>query len=605
MIEPHPSTPSRNRLTRLTLVSAAILTLSTAAQAQTTNPTEAPSPRIELLLKSGAYDLALHRIDDVRTGVEDIQQWLEWENLRYELYQKRGEWDKLTERLLQLPHEVPEIKRHELMTHAAELLIASGRGEGAREILRALIWRSGGDSKQLNHWRRLVVRSYLVDDSTHDASIAMALYDREYLPADTDWDYLFAQVLLRQGDAARAAQRLGSAQEPVARVLRLLARLRAGADSPDLVLSKGYELSDELSKNTALAAVNWAVAAEAAALASDLPARVDALEQLFNGPGLPSEFSLFDLTTADLWEAYDALGTQLGNEQNLLTGDPEPWMQLALGLKGEGSALRARAINAAVARRSQGEPERGELHLALYERLIAAELDRLAIRLYQSSDIFPSVGEVPDAIRHRIVADAIEQRDMTLAARFALHLSAPATEQTQLQWDLTRSRLALYAGDFEQSESILRSVIVSRDTFEPEEADRVMQPLFDLQSVGRGAVAFELLQYLYDRVTTRKQQREILLWMGDAKKSVSEYEVAAEYYLRSAFNGPDPYDLWGQSARYHAAEALAEAHLFDDARRIYEQLLKEAGEGKQAAALQRRLQELWVKKQERGRIHSP
>lgn len=562
---------------------------------------QAPSPRIELLLDSGAYDLALRRMDGIQADASDMEEWLEWENLRFELYRKRQDWDEMAERLLGMPGDVPEIQRQTLMTRAAELLLESGRGDRVREILRALIWRGGGDSGQLNHWRRLVVRSYLVDEFTHDAQIAMSLYDREYLPADSGWDYLFGQVLLRQGNAVRAARRLSSAQDPAARLLRLLSRLRAMGDSPQLVLKKSAELRDELSRNEGLVAVAWALTAEAALAASDHEARVTALEQLFNGPGLPSEFMLFELQGADLWRAYETFGSELGNTQNLLFGDPEPWMAMAEGFKGDGSALKARAVIAAAARNSRSQSERQELHLALYDRLQAAGLDTLAVRLYESETVFPSVDDVPATVRHRIVAQAIEQRDMKRAARFARNLAAPNAEQTQIQWDLIRARLALYAGDFSQTESILRDVLRSREEFEPEMADRVMQPIFDLQSVGRNEAAFELLQVMHERVTTAKHKREILLWLGDARKSQGEYEAAAELYLRSAYARAGAQDQWGQSARYHAADALAEARLFEDARRIYEQLLSEVGEGTRSAALQRRLQELWVKKQERGR----
>lgn len=591
------TSPLPRRFRSIAATALVVLPLAAAAQAQSTD-TQTTQARIELMLKTGAYDLALRRIDSIQADTTDIGKWLEWEKLRLELYQKRKEWDRLAERLINLPPDVPEIQRHEIMTHAAELLLASGNGDRVREILRSLIWRSGGDSRQLEYWRRLVVRSYIVDESTHDARIAMTLYEREYLPRDADWNYLFAQVLLRQGDDEAAAQRLGSAQEPASRVLRLLARLRAGVDDPALVLERSAEIRGRLPEDSPLAAATWAVTAEAATLAADSETRVDALEQLFNGPGLPPEFTLFDLAPVDLWAAYEDLGTQLGNEENLLFGDPEPWMALAGGLKGEGSALRARALNAAVARQSRTEEEREPLHLALYERLQEAGLQRLSVQLYAPGKEFGSVAEVPDSVRHRIVAYAIGRRDLSLAARFARHLAAPGADQTQIQWDLIRSRLALYAGEFDQSESILRALILSRQEFDREVADRVLQPIFDLQSVGHGAAAFELLQYMYDRVVTEKQKREVLLWMGDARKSEEEYEIAAEYYLRSAFAGSGPYDEWGQSARYHTAEALVDARLYEDARRIYEQLLTEVGEGKRAAALQRRLQELWVEKQE-------
>lgn len=584
------------------LAFAAALAASLASNpipAQTND--RAPRAQIEMMLKSGAYDFGLQRIDNLQGGAgDDPQTWLDLENLRYDLYSKREEWGLLVERLGNLPADLPEIQRQSLMTHGAELLLDSGRGETARDVLRGLIWHGGVDSKQLNYWRRLVVRSYLADDMTGDAQIAMSLYEREYLPADTNWDYLFAQVLLRQGNAELAAQRLGNVQQPAGRVLRLLARLRAGIDTPQTVLTRTAALREELADGSPLAAANWAVTAEAAWVASEPEARVQALEQLFNGPPLPSAFSFVRLTVGELWDAYDDLGTRLGNAENLLFGNPDPWTSLADSMKGEGAALKARAINAAVARRGRSTPELEALHLALYQRLEAAGLDTLKLRLYEDKGEFPTVDEVPDTVRHEIVADAIEQRDIKRAARFAAHLSAPNTEQPRVQWDLTRARLALYSGDLDDSESIMRSLVLSRSEFEPETADRVMQPIFDLQSVGRSAGAFELLDHMYDRVTTPKQKREILLWLGDAKKDLGEYETAAEYYLRSAFEATDPTDLWGQSARYHAAEALEEAGLFDDAERIYETLIEEVGEGKRAAALHRRLQELWVNRQESG-----
>ncbi|HSH40641.1 MAG TPA: hypothetical protein VK973_00775 [Arenicellales bacterium] len=573
------------------------LTAAGNLQARDTEPPEAPSPRIELLLRSGAYDLALDRIDTVQADSADIDEWLQWEKLRLELYARRGDWDELAGRVRNLPGEVPEIRRQALMTHAAELLLGSESGDMARAILRTLIWRSGGDSRQIEYWRRLVVRSYLADDLVDDARTAMRLYEREYLPADSDWDYLFAQVLLREGSAAAAAERLGSAQERPARVLRLLSRLRAGVDSPEQVIRKSGELRAGMSDSPRLAAVTWAITAEAAAEAADLETRVDALENLFNGREAGGDLALFDLDVGDLWQAYETLGAELGYAQNLLFGDPEPWMSLAQSLKGDGSALRARAINAAAARNSSPGADRAALHLALYERLQEAGLDALAIRLYEAEEVFPSVEAVPDSIRHRIVADSIERRDMRRAARFASHLASPSGGQTQVQWDLTRARLALFAGEFGQSESIMRSLILAQEEIDPETADRMLQPVFDLQSIGRGEVAYELLQYLHERVTSDRHKREILLWLGDARQSLSEYRAAAEYYLRSAYAAAGGRDQWGQSARYQAAEALAEAGLVEDARRIYEQLLDEAGEGKRAAALQRRLQDLWVKKQ--------
>lgn len=554
--------------------------------------------RINLLIENGAYELGLELVDKLQSSEpKDIDNWLAWETRRYRLYQKRQEWNLLSQRLLSLPIEIPDFKRHELMTQAAELMLASGRGESVRQLLRTLIWRSGGDSVQLNYWRRLVIRSYLADDATHDASVAMGLYEREYLPADKYWDYLYAQVLLRLGDTGSAAKRLSGAQEPAAKVLRMLSRLRSEVDTPEVILKDAATFRETLPEESPLIAAAWAVSAEAARLVRDWPAQIHALEQLFNGSGLPPEFGLFELSVNNLWEAYGNFGKEIGNEHNLLFGDPEPWMNLAKELKGEGSALRARAINAAVAIHAVTKVQREELHSAFYDRLRMAELLDLSVRLYQSQEQFPTVQDIPDSVRHRIVAYAVDKRDMKLAAKIAQRLQASDTGQTQTQWDLIRARLAMYAGDFDESEVILTSLVLSNKDIDATTADQIMQPIFDLQSAGRTKVAYELLNQLYQRVNEAGYKREMLMWMGDAKKADEKPQEAAELYLSSAFFGGDPSDLWGQAARYSAAEALTEAGLLADAERIYESLLRQTQEKKRVVALQKRLQELWVKRQ--------
>ena len=53
-------------------------------------------------------------------------------------------------------------------------------------------------------------------------------------------------------------------------------------------------------------------------------------------------------------------------------------------------------------------------------------------------------------------------------------------------------------------------------------------------------------------------------------------------------------DLWGQSARYRAGEALAKAGLLGDARRVYESLLAITSDPARQSVLRTRLQQLWV-----------
>ncbi|MDX5151356.1 MAG: tetratricopeptide repeat protein, partial [Acidiferrobacterales bacterium] len=96
---------------------------------------------------------------------------------------------------------------------------------------------------------------------------------------------------------------------------------------------------------------------------------------------------------------------------------------------------------------------------------------------------------------------------------------------------------------------------------------------------------------------TTELQREILFWMAESKVALGKSGEAAELYLRSAYHGqPKGGDMWGQSARYHAAESLAKAGNLEDARTIYQELLRFTPDAKRRAIIERNLQQLWLRK---------
>ena len=55
-------------------------------------------------------------------------------------------------------------------------------------------------------------------------------------------------------------------------------------------------------------------------------------------------------------------------------------------------------------------------------------------------------------------------------------------------------------------------------SFDPDLANRIMQVLFDLQSVDRFESAYELFEKLQARVVDENQKREIYFWMADSLK---------------------------------------------------------------------------------------
>ena len=57
---------------------------------------------------------------------------------------------------------------------------------------------------------------------------------------------------------------------------------------------------------------------------------------------------------------------------------------------------------------------------------------------------------------------------------------------------------------------------------------------------------------------------------------------------------PDSMDPWAQTARFNAAESLQLAGLVDDARRIYQALLRVTEDPARRSVLSHKIQQLWL-----------
>jgi tetratricopeptide (TPR) repeat protein len=556
--------------------------------------------RIERLNTSGATQLALRILDSEQPPVEQIEDWLRAEQLRFAIYRKQEAWDALTGRLDRIPAELPLISQHRVVTHAVESLLQSGVGSASRKYLRDLIWRGSGDSLQVAHWRRLVIRSYLLNDFLVDARIAMARYQKEYAPTDQDWSYLYGLTLLKSGAFEQAAARLSLVQTDRARILMWLARLRAGIDDPGEVINQAEALYAKVNKNdgqqpTVLQRI-WSLQAEAAAMAGNMGLRVKALERLFSRPlRADVEFPL-EFTPEHLWQAYEELGADAGNRQNLLVGDTESWLRRAAELR-SGNMYDARAMYALLALRSRNIEQMDRLHGDFYDLLRGADLEFAGISLYRDPSRFSKIEQIPPSVRHRIVNYAVQKRDLGLAAVMARDLTTTYAGQSPDEWKLVRARLAIYAGELSAGKALLYELIRPQASLQEDTADRILQLVFDLQSVDQHAQALELFQLILARVRSENLQREIHFWIGESLKDLGEYERAAESFIRSAFYAGDDLDMWGQTARYHAAEALAEGGMLEDAQEMYDDLLKVTTDPARAMSLERKIQDLWLRKQ--------
>jgi tetratricopeptide (TPR) repeat protein len=226
-----------------------------------------------------------------------------------------------------------------------------------------------------------------------------------------------------------------------------------------------------------------------------------------------------------------------------------------------------------------------------------ADLEQVALSLYTRAGRFEEIGDIPPSVRHRIVKYAVQNRDLKLAADMARDLTRTYAGQSPDEWNLVRARLAIYSGDLAAGRKLLDQLIRPRKTLTDDLADRIMQLVFDLQNMEQHEQALELFRLIQERVQSESIRREILFWIAESLKGKGEYSLAAEYFLQSANHGGNMQDMWGQTSRYHAADALAEGGMLTDALGIYKDLLRIVTDPGQIMSLERKIQDLWLREQ--------
>ena len=66
------------------------------------------------------------------------------------------------------------------LRQAAEARLAANDFPGARRYLRQLLWQEQPDAETVAHARRLVIRSYLLEDNLADAQAGVLRYQQDY-----------------------------------------------------------------------------------------------------------------------------------------------------------------------------------------------------------------------------------------------------------------------------------------------------------------------------------------------------------------------------------------------------------------------------------------
>ncbi len=553
------------------------------------------------LARLGAPQLALRRMDAEQPAADqDRVEWMAWEQERLQILRNQGMNQQLIERVASLPDNVDSRFLRLALSLKADALLQLGEAGPARATVRELLWFHKGEAEpaQLEAWRRLVVRSYVLEDRNEDAGLALLRYRQDFGAETPEWRWLNARVMLQSGRAASAFTLLERDASPEGQLLRAVAELAAFPERAARIESAAVKLAEQ-SEAPGLQGAYWALAAQAARRAGK---RFDELRYLESALSLPTERELthavLEIDADNLWDKYLELGTQLGNQEQRLIGSDEDWYFPATEALEE-DPLRARVLFAVLAEHGSSEKSRSVAHGYLVGMLDElANGDVLVRRLYLDSARYAEARDLPPVIRYRLIDAALESGDLQTASRLMEGLSAPAAGSDPFEWDLRRARVSIYTGEVDAGVALLEKLLAADDQqWDGERVDRLLQVVFDLQTVQQHQQALLLFSAVLQKQLEMRQRRELLFWMADSLQALEEYDEAAYLYLKSAtLQDPLAMDPWAQTARYRAAKALADAGLLEDAKQIYTSLLRATRDTSRRAVLENEIQRLHLVK---------
>jgi len=549
---------------------------------------------VRRLAGAGAVDLAIDLINTEQRDLAPTEAaWQDWERERLEILRRRSDWHAIIGRAERWPEAGRAGFLRWARTQLARAHLETARPDAARAVLRALLWApDGADASTARRagWRRMVVRSYLIDGRLADARTALRRYRLDHDGSDPEVRRWQARVQLRDGDPDSALRTLDGMTDGRARVLRLSAELRAGTRAAGEIAADAAELARTADMGAVAKRWAWRLAAEAADRAGRPRLAIEAREAALAIEAGDAGGALFPAVETELWRAYLRWGAALGNDAGLVIGADRAWFERAARL-GEDDPRQARALLAVVALRSPTAGAAAEAH----ERLIASfeigESTAPVLRaLYLESERPGAPAGLPPGARHHLARAMVATGDLEQAARLVADLETPPEGREPFDWGLRRARILVLAGRSEPAAEAVGKLLAQHPELDGGQRDRLLQVLFDFQATDEHERALMLFRQMLGRGVGEQQRREILFWIADSLKALDRPDEAAQHYLLSAtLPGPKTMDPWAQTALFRAAEVLAANGRGADAARLYRDLLRATSDPTRRTMIENRL----------------
>jgi len=546
--------------------------------------------RIQDLRNAGALSLAESLLIAGLSAREVNIDRFSWHKVLWEVRDEKRDYQSLIESLEELVGQVTGEQLFEVLERLARTHQKNGDFIAARAGVRVLLLMKDTDPVRVARLRRLLIQNYVDAGLLEDAESASMRYQEEYLPDDTQWNLLRGQILVENGEPSKAVVQLVGLQDQKARLMLALARLNEGSMDPDSVI-RYLEVKDKLIvQSEELDWFRMGIICEAARLADSPRIRARMLESLLAaGVKKIPMFPEFDPVL--LLEAYTDVAMIEGNESHLLLGNDKDWVEYAAALPVNRNDI-ARAIYALLLQNQPSDAVAKAANEGLIELLLNEDRYGVVVALYSDEGPFGQIPEVDEALLLRFSRIALDRADYSIAVDIAKTLRVTPTGITKWSWQLQVARLEIFAGKSQDGARRLLSILGDAEDLDEKQLDQLLQVVFDLQTISRHDLALEVFQEVGQFTRTLRQRRELLFWMGESQIGQQRYAQGADLFLQSAEEGSQQGDLWGQSARFRAAEALVDARLFEDAFNIYQILLLESQDKNRQFQLRQKLQEI-------------
>jgi len=560
------------------------LALSAAAAlagAQTASPGTEDLDAARALLREGARELALTRIETLQPADSAAARWAEWESLRCEVLSALGRHEDLLKRAGALPPRTPDRLLRACLAGAARSALATGDPALARGYLARFFWRTDAPAaaSDTREARLVVIDSYLAGNQSDEAYRLMLRYQQDYAPLGEAAAVRFTDALLAAGREKDAINWF--AQLPDDAPARLRMRLRMGLATPEQTIVQARALA---AKQPSVEGY-WVALGEAAALQKNRTLQVEALEHGLDVANAREPARVARLAET-LWKQYADLALEAANRAGLLKGDDARWSDYAARRFGPEPAV-ARALFAQLARTSASRETRFTSQLQLVTSLTEQNLGRTALRLFEDPRAFP-VADLDPQVRYQLGRVAAASGRPALAAKLIEALPPPPAVSAE-EWQVSLATVHLKAGNAERAAAELQKLAAGRAALPPGLITRAAALASELAEAGQAKAAVEVLRNLALRAEGAPR-RDVLIAQARAAEAAADYRNAAAAWLDAAFVTPPANDVAG--LRLRAAQALARAGLKEDARAQYDWLLKNTKDATTLDAARRDLQKL-------------